>query len=277
MQRIFLYIVSILALLTSCHSSKKMVTSGEYVQYQVAELYDSLKKNFGDYSTLSMKFSIDSKDLKMIPFQIKGSIRVKKDSLIWISIAPSAMNIEVIRCIITKDSVKLYSKLQKTSYFSHIDSLSQRIEMQVDYPTIQAILLDELFFCQQGPMDTLQYLNNCEIKSKDNKSILKTYSKKEFKKNDTLSLMQTWTIPHNTMRIHEVDIANENDSDNIEIKLEYSDFNQFGTIKFPQSVNVKFKTPKRKLHMDIDYYKIEFNEDLSFPFNPSSSYKKSRF
>lgn len=276
MQKGLIYISLILLMFTACHSSKNVVSKADIKQLEMSALYDSMRAHYGDYSTISFKFAVDSKEIKSLPIQIKGSMRIKKDSIIWISVAPT-MNIEVLRCVLTKDSVKCYSKLQKTYYASSLDSISRLIGIECDYQTIQSILLDELFFCQQGSFDTLNLFKALDINKKDNKIILQNHSKKEFKKNDTIPLLQTWQIATENFRVSEVDIVEEGaktDNERVKIKLSYSNFETNQNISFPTFVSLKSKLPNQKVHVDLQYSKINFNENLSFPFNLSSSYQK---
>lgn len=258
-------------LFTSCHSSKKIVTEKDIKQLEMSALYDTIVKHYGDYQTVKFGFSIDLEDFKSLP-QIKGNIRIKKDSIVWIGV--SAMSIDVFRAVITQDSVKFYSKLQKTYYAGNLDEISKSIGISVNYNTIQSILLDELFFCQQENVDTVNLFKSLEINKKDNKFVFQTHSKKEFKKNDTLSFLQIWQVLNDNFRISEVEIVSEGQNIENKIKLTYSNFNDFDNVSFPTNMSLKAKLPNRKLRIDMEYSKVIFNEDLSFPFNPSSSYQK---
>ena len=276
MQKILVYISLILLMFTSCHSSKNVISKADIKQLEITSLYDTMLAHYGNYSTISFKFAIDSKEIKSLPIQIKGSMRIKKDSIIWISVAPT-MNIEVLRCVLTKDSIKCYSKLQKTYYSGSLDSISQIIGIDCDFHSIQSILLDELFFCQQETVDTFNLFKSLEFNKKDNKIILQNHSKKEFKKNNTIPLLQTWQIATDNFRINEVDIVEEGDktdNEKLKIKLSYSNFETNQNISFPTFVSLKSKLPNQKIHVDLQYSKINFNEELSFPFNLSSSYQK---
>lgn len=269
--RRLVYILLIVCLFTSCHSSKKAVNVTNTKHIDMVSLYDSITKHYGDFSTVSLKFSVESKELKFLPVQIKGSIRIKRDSVIWISVAPT-MNLEVFRCMITTDSVKFYSKLQKTYFCGRLDSLTRETGMELDYKTIEAILLDEIFFCQHEPIaDTLALIRTFE----QNKYSFQTTSKKEFKKNSTLSLMQKWQVSNDNYRINNVVILSVDDAmSDAKIKFDYSDYEDFNDISFPTKLYVKAKSPSKKIDVGVTYSKIIFNEDLSFPFNLSSNYQK---
>lgn len=274
MRRVSVYIILILLCFTSCHSSKKVVNEKDIKQFEMIALYDSITKHYGNFETVRFGFTIDIKEAKSLP-QIKGNIRIKKDSVIWIGV--SAMSVDVFRAVITQDSIKFYSKLNKTYFGNSLDSISQ-FGLKVDYKTVESVILDELFLCQHDQqIDTLDLFKSFEINKKDNKFVLNTHSKKEFKKSDTISLLQTWQVANDNFRISEVDIIEEGtkiENEKIKIKLSYSNFETIQNISFPLNLSVKAKMPNKKINVDMHYSKVSFDEDLSFPFNPSSKYQK---
>ena len=87
--RRLVYILALMLLFSSCHSSKNTVSVANTKDIDIVSLYDSITSHYGNFSTISMKFSVESKDLKFLPVQIKGTIRIKRDSAIWISVAPT--------------------------------------------------------------------------------------------------------------------------------------------------------------------------------------------
>ena len=269
--RKLVYILLLVSLFTSCHSSKNTVNVANSKEIDMVSLYDSITSHYGNFSTISMKFSVESKDLKFLPMQIKGSIRIKRDSAIWISVAPT-LNLEMFRCLITKDSVKFYSKLQKTYYAGRLDSLTQQTGGEFDYKTIEAILLNEMFFVQHEPVhDTMALIRTFE----QNKYSFQTTSKKAFKKNNMLTLLQKWQVSNDNYRINTVTIFATDDAMNdAKIKIDYEDYEELNVTSFPTKWYVKAKMPNKKIDWGVTYSKIMFNEPLSFPFNVSSNYQK---
>lgn len=269
--RRLVYILALMLLFSSCHSSKNTVSVANTKDIDIVSLYDSITRHYGNFSTVSMKFSVESKDLKFLPVQIKGTIRIKRDSAIWISVAPT-LNLEMFRCLITRDSVKFYSKLQKTYYSGRLDSLTRQTGAEFDYKSIEAIFLDEIFFCQHEPVsDTLALIRTFE----QNKYSFQTTSKKAFKKNSMLTLLQKWQVSNDNYRINNVTIFATDDAMNdAKFKIDYEDYEDFNSISFPTKWYMKSKMPNKKFDVGVTYSKITFNENLSFPFNLSSSYQK---
>ena len=95
-------------------SHRVAVVSSEINTDSVNQL---LHANFFDYEYLSAKTKITviNTDGKT---EFSASVRIKKDSAIWISISP-ALGIEIVRVLITKDSIKIIDRFNKKYYCSH--------------------------------------------------------------------------------------------------------------------------------------------------------------
>lgn len=270
MKKIILYIGIVLIAFTSCHSSKKMVKNDDANELEINKLYKNICKAYGDYETVSLKFAITSKNLKSMP-QIKGNMRIKKDSAIWISIAP--VGLELVRCMITPDSVKLYSKIQKNASAMSLDSLSNLWGFPV-FKTLQSLLLDEMLFYSAEPIqDTMAVLSTCKVNKKNNKIIISRSLPKNLKKDNEIQKEQIWNIKNQHYRITDVKVVEKTDSEKDKVKLFYDDFEVFDSIVFPTNISVKWKL-LANFDVNIDYSRVKFNEDLAFPFPKSEKYKK---
>ena len=72
-----------------------------------------------------------------------ASIRIKKDSIIWISVTPG-LGIEMLRVIILHDSMHVMDRMHKSYYSFNFDSLSSKLNFKVDYNMLEAILFGNL-------------------------------------------------------------------------------------------------------------------------------------
>lgn len=68
-----------------------------------------------------------------------GTMRIRRDSAIYISIAP-ILGIEIARAIITPDSFKLVNRLESTYYLGNLAILSKMFNADVDYYMLQSLL-----------------------------------------------------------------------------------------------------------------------------------------
>ena len=81
---------------------------------QLERLFSEMEKNKFHFNTLVCKASVDAKTPKLST-GFSANIRIKKDSAIWVSISP-ALGIEVMRAVLTKDSVKFVDRINKRYY-----------------------------------------------------------------------------------------------------------------------------------------------------------------
>ena len=72
---------------------------------------------------------------------LSGQIRMRNDSLIWLSVT-ATMGIEVVRAKVSNDSVWVLNRLEKTYLAEPLDTLSGQLGMPLSLPLIQTLLLD---------------------------------------------------------------------------------------------------------------------------------------
>ncbi|RYY93661.1 MAG: DUF4292 domain-containing protein, partial [Chitinophagaceae bacterium] len=99
-----------------------------------------------DFNTFSAKVNIDYKDADNKNYNVNATLRMQKDSAIWIS-ANAFMGIEAIRALITKDSVKVMVKLDKKTYTARSMSYLQEVtDMPLTLSTMQDLIIGNPIF-----------------------------------------------------------------------------------------------------------------------------------
>ena len=93
-----------------------------------------------DFEKLKIKSKISIKTAK-IDQNIPASIHVKKDSVIWISIA---MGIEAARVSINPDSIFLLDRLNRKYYKVSFKELSENFDFDLNFNMIQSLLVGNL-------------------------------------------------------------------------------------------------------------------------------------
>jgi len=274
MRKLVVFITGLL-LIVACAETKQIVKPRELKQINVAYLYDSINYYYGDYTTFSTKFIAQVTNPK--PVSIKGVMKIKRDSIIWISISP-ALNLEAVRCVFTPDSVMFVNRIDKTYYQGSYEVISKLAGISLNYQTIQSVLLNELIFYPfESKIDTLALFKTYNVSKKKNDVELKNYSYKERrqmagKKFDTLVTTQSLVVGSDNFRIHNIEI--EDQTKNMKAEIKYSMYNQIGTISFPNFLTFEVKSHKRKMYLMVNYDKQEFNIKQTYPFSISSKYKE---
>ena len=72
---------------------------------------------------------------------LSGQLRIRKDSLVWLSIT-ATMGMEVLRAKVSNDSVWIVNRLEKTYLAESLDTVSAQLSMPLSLPLVQTLLLD---------------------------------------------------------------------------------------------------------------------------------------
>ena len=115
----------LLLVATSCASRKKttMPTPPQSFEWLTANLSIQAEGNGMAYNDLS------------------GQLRMRKDSLVWVSVT-ATMGVEVLRAKISNDSIWILNRLEKTYLAEPLDTLTTQLGMPLSLPLLQALLLD---------------------------------------------------------------------------------------------------------------------------------------
>ena len=100
-----LFIISFSFIFNSCLVNKPILKKKEIKNLTGSQVFDSIRDNYGDYKYFYSKFSA-SFIMNGEKTSIKGTIKIKPDSIIWISLSPG-LGVEIARIKATKDSIFL--------------------------------------------------------------------------------------------------------------------------------------------------------------------------
>ena len=119
-----LLIFSLLALSvisTSC-SSKKAMTKTSLREFTARNLINEVEKNNFDFDNFQAKINvkIETNDKN---FNVKGQLRMKKDSIVWTSVS-LPFGVEVVRVKIVPDSVFFLNRNDKTYLCERIETFN---------------------------------------------------------------------------------------------------------------------------------------------------------
>lgn len=93
------------------------------------------------FEWLTSNLDIQAEGNGMAFNDLSGQIRMRKDSLVWLSVT-ATMGMEVLRAKVSNDSVWILNRLEKTYLAEPLDSLSAQLGMPLSLPLVQTLLLD---------------------------------------------------------------------------------------------------------------------------------------
>jgi hypothetical protein len=252
--------------LSSCKSKKKAAEPVDYlalVDQKFDSVIDSVRNNKAFPQTLSIKSKVYFETPKLSD-SFKMHIRMKKDSVIWISATYYKM--EVARLLLTPDSVKMIDRKNGKYYLGDYDYIQNRFKVPLDFDLLQSILLGNPFsldsavkvrtYSSRGQL-IMAALNNRWYDNGSGEKILKQQT------------TQIWIDP-DTYRITKSKISEYKSRKHF--KTTYSDTAMVNGYILPKGAVYEVKHDDDMIFTS-EYLKIESPEDLSFPFTISSKYE----
>ncbi|WP_372641409.1 DUF4292 domain-containing protein [Ancylomarina sp.] len=244
------------------------------------KLYNQIQDSSLFYNTLWIKRFSAHYESKGKTQNLRGSIKILRDSIIMVKINAPTGIIEVARLYITPDSVKMIDRLKKEYIASDFTFLSDKLNMDVDFYTLQSILTNGIFQLNDLHEKRRPFIRNFKGKVIDDKYVFisdkasKVERKLRKDKYEKLYKFnyQRFEIDPLMMKITNVLVrlfGEERD-----MILKYRDFVNLEGQKFPSELVFKVKDSTQSLSCKLKYNKLVLNQDLKFPFKVSSKYKR---
>jgi len=205
-----------------------------------------LGENTIRYQTFSARARLDYTTAKEAQTGIAVYIRMQKDSAIWISVRP-LFGIELIRVLITPDSVKMINFMNRTVKLRSADSVEQLMDIPYDFDALQNLIVGNPLFLT----DTLQNLLNTGTTI--------AFSCKKGK------LTSSYLVLTNNYLIRQNKLAEADSSGHRYSQEEFSDYKSIGNRYFSTQRNLLIHT-NTETKANIKFNRIEFDKPLNFPF-----------
>jgi len=188
------------------------------------------------------------------------TIRIKKDSVIWISMVP-ALGIEVARVRITPDTIQILDRLHRQYVAGNFSLLQKRFNVSASFEVLQAMLLGNFLPGDAGMMK--------EIKSGEMQQFQQ--------KRDNLVINQF--LDSNLHKLKQLNITDERTGD--AINTTYSDFQEQEGKLMPTSSlillnrNSATNPNSKTASVSVKYSRITLNEaGMEFPFSVPDDYER---
>lgn len=265
---VFFILPCILLLVSSC-KTKRSTLKQPLREYGFNYLYSKMLENHFNFEFVNAKFYASYKTGKD-KTDVKGQLRMKNDSVIWISFSP-ALGIEAARMIMTDDSVKFINRLNKKYFKGEYSLLDSLLNTTIEYSIFQSMLIGN----DLTQYDVNKYRASIDgglyrITIQERKKIRKFIKSDE---TDTKILVQNIWLDPETFRIRKVALKELNDGDNKNLEVIYGVYRQVGDQHFPNEIQIKISAQKLVV-IDVKFTKVEVDQPLRFPFRIPKKYKK---
>jgi hypothetical protein len=220
----------------------------------IKEIYHAIEQNHIDFRTFSAKIKVDFEDKEGKKNDFNAFVRLKKDSIMWISIN-AALGIEAFRAIITPDSVKILNKLDKVLMLRSVEYLQEVSHVPFTFAEIQNIIIGNPVYVDSN---------------------IVAYNKEE----KHISLISIGQVFKQMLTVSSVDYTLQNSKlDDVDVNrartclVIYGDYEKKDNIRFSTFRKITV-SEKSKLDIEMKYKQYDFNEELNFPFSIPKNYKK---
>jgi len=296
--RLVISFVCLFAAAVGCKGRKSASAEHEHVRERTAAfLLKRMAENRFDFQWLGMK--LDAEVTTPEGNQtFNTNVRMRKDSLIWVSINP-ALGIEVLRVLISPDSVKVVSKIPENKFWYAGDYkvLNDMLKMEADFGMLQDLLVG-------NPLDFDHKDERFRSKVEGNQHVLVTRYKRKVRKivgTDDRKLTSEDSLVYNQETKQYERLARKtSDEDDIIIKrfwlngltdrLEKTVFNDIleartleishhGTESidnqvYPVETNLKVVTTKAKNAFSFRITRMKLDRTYDFPFEIPKDYER---
>lgn len=242
--------ITLIAITILCSACKKEVYTSSVSNGSKKFSVENLKFDYLS-SRSKVKFKSDDRSFSSVV-----QTRIKKDSVIWLSVLP-AMGLEAARVLITIDSISILNRLKKEHYAYSYNELVNKYEMPLDYHTIESMFTGNLE----------RSFGNLKVKGKE------AYYVIEEKRNP---LVIQNKISKTSFKLERKQIK---DKDNQRtLKIDFGRFQEIEKQLMPGLITLLLENDNDgtiKTRIDISIQKTNIDEKiLKFPFTVSSKYER---
>ncbi len=248
----YIPILAFFLILASCKTKQSTVSLEEMSSTSLKEITRAYNKTSNlDFKTLHIKGSTSYSF-----FNITLDIRIKKDEIILVSCRAPIVG-TAIKAYITPDYVSYYNKLENEYFEGDYEVLSEFLGTELDFQKVQNLLLGRTLdgLDQDKFVHTVE--NNLYKLSTNQKNLTKAYY---FEPID-FNLVKQFV---------------EQKYEDRSAFVEYSSYKTSNNTKLPYTIFISSLNGKDKNEFKVDYKSIDFDTEITFPYEIPTGFKQIR-
>ena len=259
---LLLIVLALLAAGLGCRGPREMVPEVRPLSTADLTLIE-IHSNQADFDWFSTRFS-GSIVWEDRTHSIAGTMRIRKDSAIYISIAP-ILGIEIARALITPDSVKVISRIESTYYYGDLGALSKMFNADVDFYMLQALMLGNDF----------PHFRNDQFLIKEDPRLLRLEATSRYRKSGLGNpIQQILTVDPANMRIR-TNIMEQTHSGHA-LRADYRSYESVGGMLLPVELNLIFAEQGNSSNLEMTFTRSSLNVPQRMDFSVPARYTPVR-
>lgn len=185
-----------------------------------------------------------------------ANFRIKKDSVIWISVTAAAFGIvNVARVLVTPDSLLLINYLQNEVYRMPISEANKLLPTPVDFATLQNLIIGNALKNTGTPTDASDFGGTLSLQVEDNQFIQLI----AFNKADT------------TMRTYQFRTREVNGPQGI---IQFGKYDMMDGRRFSTTRAINLINAGEQHYIDMNFVNANFGQAVDFPFSIPRSFNR---
>lgn len=252
MRNISIYLLTTFFLL-SC--KPKQLVVAEQAAKEDNKSIEVIQKHYENklvFETASIRTSASYEDAKQ-SLSINADLRIKKDEIIWINL--KFLGFPAAKAFITPTRVSYYEKINNTYFDGDYSTLSKWLGTDLDFKKVQNLLLGRPIDNLTKEVFLMQIVDNLfQLKNKNTAQTQKTFS---FESGNFLLKKQVVSQPVNQRSV----------------TVTYPAYQNIETTFLPTGIQIE-AIQKDAVKIDLEYKKITFNENLTYPYEVPNGYKQ---
>ena len=245
-----------LLVLGSCSTNK---TTSSLRTLSANHILREVERNQFEFDNLETKFNVKVKGDNIIG--LKGQLRMQNDSVIWVSVSLK-LGIEMVRVMITEDSVKFINRIDKTYFVESVDKFQERLPSEATINFLQDVLVgNDILFDDNEKFKVTIEDKNYKLSSEKNTFWV---TPKTFK----IKSCQLSMVPEPVEGSRHFDKLSDRT-----VIINYDNFQEINGKLLPTKIILDTKD-EFDINIEIDYTEVKVGEELEFPFNISKKYSR---
>ena len=260
-------VFGVIMLLSACGPLRDVVTPvPDPDRLSIEQTLASMRNGETAFDFFATRFSgTASLDGQMM--SVSGAIRIKRDSAIYISIAP-LLGIEIARVLITPDSVSMINRIENTYYTGNMGVINNMLNTHLDFYMLQALLTgndfkhfstDDFSLAQDREMLLLQSRNRRPLSAA----------------HGSISFQQNLWVNNESFRIEE-NLLFEPFS-NRSLRAKYQNAWMVDGQPVPRDITLIFTEPGARADLNIRYSRTTIDQPQPLSFSIPESYTRIHF
>jgi hypothetical protein len=230
--------------------------SNEELNRFTGEMLKGVHANHIDFNTFSGRVKLAFESDKKSHNNLNATFRIKKDSIIWVSISAPIVD-EVVRAVITPDSLKMYNRLDKQLFLRKMADAEQLLDIPFDFQTLQDLLIGNPIYLTDSVYQVVKTPSIISFSCDHAKfvSLFNVFA-------DDYGLQQSKVMDKDSAGIAKRSC-----------ELTYGDYTKVAGRKFSTTRRI-YVEEKNVTKVALDFTRYDFDIPLSFPFNMPANYKR---